>query len=115
MYNTLIISKIYELKELITSSKEFSDIKEKEKNMEEKSGMLLIKYQRLIDEYNNALRFSKYGSNVEIAKKELYECKNELDHDENIKSYKQAYKTMKLLLKGIEEQLFSGIIEYKNI
>ena len=33
--------------------------------MEENCGMLLIKYNNLVDEYNNAVRFEKYGGDVE--------------------------------------------------
>ena len=87
MLDTEILSLTYELKEMIINSKEYKDVKEKEKIMEEKCVSLLIKYNNLVDEYNNAIRFEKYGSDVNKVQKALHECKIELDTNEYVKDY----------------------------
>lgn len=115
MFNTEITSKVYELKEMLLNSREYKDTKQAEKIMEEKCSNLLIRYNHLFNEYNEALRFKDYGSDVSGIQKELKKCKIELDKNEYVISYKKAYKEMSKLLKQLEETIFDGIIEYKNI
>lgn len=113
--NTEVISKVYELKEYILESQEYKKVKKAEKIMEEKCADLLVKYNYLINEYNNALRFKDYGSDVEGAQRALYECKKELDDNIYVKGYKDAYKCINKYLKQIQENIFKGIIETKHI
>lgn len=115
MYNTEITSKVYELKQLLINSKEYKEVKEKEKLMEDNTMELLTKYNYLFNEYNEALRFKDYGSDVNKAQKELNEAKLELDNNKYVKEYKQAYKRMNKLLKEIQNTIFNGIIEDKSI
>jgi len=111
MIDTKILELTYELKDMLINSEEYKDVKEKEKVMEENCTSLLIKYNSLMDEYNNAIRFEKYGSDVDKARKKLAECKMELDTNEYVKSYKNAYKKMNKLLSSLEDIIFDGIIE----
>ena len=115
MFNTDIISKVYELKELIMNSKEYKMVKETERLMEEKCSLLLIKYNNIFNEYNQALRFKDYGSDVSKVQKELNNVKLELDQNEYVKEYKKAYKNMNKLLNEIQNNMFKGIIENKDI
>ena len=115
MNNTQVLIKAYELKEKILDSSEYKNVKEKEKEMEEKCSMLLIKYNNLFNEYNQALRFEKYGSDVNVARQELAECKLELDNNQYVKEYREAYKEMEIKLKEIEKIIFEKIIEKKYI
>ena len=82
MLDTRILELTYELKEKLINSDEYKLVKEKEKIMEEKCSNLLIRYNYLMDEYNNAIRFEKYGSDVDRARKSLANAKLELDIDE---------------------------------
>lgn len=115
MYNTEITSKVFKLKELLLSSNEYKLVKEKEKLMEDNCSQLLIKYNYLFNEYNEALRFKDYGSDVATKQKELNECKIELDNNEYVKEYKKAYKNMNKLLKQIQDIVFDGLITNKEI
>ena len=113
MFNSEILAKVYELKEELLKSREYSLVKEKEKIMEEKCSLLLLKYNNAFNEYNEALRFKEYGSDIEGKQKILNEIK--LDTNVYVKEYKNAYKDMTKLLKDIEGNIFKGIIENKNI
>ena len=115
MYNTEITSKVFKLKELLLNSNEYKLVKEKEKLMEDNCSELLIKYNYLFNEYNEALRFKDYGSDVATKQKELNECKIELDNNEYVKEYKKAYKNMNKLLKQIQDIVFDGLIINKEI
>ena len=109
MFNTEITSKVYQLKEMLLKSNEYLDVKEKERIMEEKCSDLLIKYNYLFNEYNEALRFVKYGSDVNMAQKKLEECKKELDNNKYVIEYRASYKNMNKKLKEIERIIFEGI------
>ena len=115
MINTEILAKVYELKEKLINSDEYKKVKNTEKEMEEKCSSILIKYNYLFDEYNNAIRFINYGSDVESVQKQLAACKLELDNNEYVKEYKKAYKDMNVLLKRLENIIFDGIIVKKDI
>ena len=115
MFNTEITSKIYQLKELLVNCKEYKDVKEKERLMEDNCSELLIKYSNLINEYNQALRFKDYGSDIKTKQIELNKIKIQLDNNEYVRSYKKAYKTMVKLLEKIEDIIFEKIIERKRI
>ena len=115
MFNTEITAKVYKLKELLINSKEYKDVKEKEKLMEDNCTTLLIKYNHLFNEYNQALRFKDYGSDVGKIQKELNICKLELDNNEYVKEYKKAYKIMNRLLKEIQNIIFENLIISRDI
>ena len=115
MLDTKILELTYDLKELLVNSYEYKDVKTKEKLMEENCSELLIKYNYLVNEYNNALRFEKYGSDVTKARKELADFKFILDSNEYVKAYNEAYKKMNKLLSKLESIIFKGIKEDKKI
>ena len=114
MYNTQIISKVYDLKQMILNSNEYKQVKEKEKVMEENCASILVRYSNIFNEYNEALRFKDYGANVNEVQKRLHLCKLELDENIYVKEYKEAYKKMNELLGEIEGILFASIIENKK-
>lgn len=115
MLNTLVLAKVYELKDLLLESNEYKNVKKKEQLMEENCQNILIRYNYLFEEYNQALRFEKYGSDVNKIQKELNECKKELDRDEYIKDYRKAYKEIDKLLKSIQNTIFDKLIIDKSI
>ena len=92
-----------ELNEKIKESKEYKEVKEKEKKMldDEQTFKLLIKYQKLQEEYNDALRFSDYGSNVESIRKELAAVKYEVDTNPLVVEYNDSYKVLNELFNEI--------------
>ena len=77
--------------------------------------MFFIAYNNIFNEYNQALRFKDYGSDVSKVQKELNNVKLELDQNEYVKEYKKAYKNMNKLLNEIQNNMFKGIIENKDI
>ena len=111
MINTEVMSKVFELKEKLVNSDEYKDVKQKEQLMEDNCSALLMRYNSLFDEYNQALRFEKYGSDVTKIQKELHECKIELDNNEYVKAYRIAYKSMTNILETIQGVIFQGIIK----
>lgn len=115
MSRTDILTKVYELKDKLLNSEEYKNVKEKERLMEENCNSLLIKYNYLFNEYNQALRFKDYGSDVTKAQRELNECKKELDNNEYVKEYRSAYKKMTKLLNDVEMNIFQNLIDKKYI
>lgn len=115
MYDTDILKKVFELKELLISCEEYKNVKTKEHEMEEKCSFLLLEYNKLFEEYNEALRFKNYGSDVEGAQAKLHECKKILDENQYVIEYRNSYKDINKLLKEIEKIIFKGIIDKKNL
>lgn len=116
MGNSDILSLAFLLREKLINSNLYSDLKEKEKIMleDEKCFELLNEYQRVQDEYKDAKRFEKYGSNVDQVQKKLSEIKYKVDENALVKDYSLAYKKMNKKLKEIEKIIFNGIIKEKR-
>lgn len=116
MGNSDILSLAFLLREKLINSNLYSDLKEKEKIMleDEKCFELLNEYQRVQDEYKDAKRFEKYGSNVDQVQKKLSEIKYKVDENTLVKDYSLAYKKMNKKLKEIEKIIFNGIIKEKR-
>ena len=116
MNNSDILALAYDLKDKIIESDLYKDLKDKEKKMleDEECSKLLSAFQIAKDEYKEAKRFEKYGSNVEIVQKRISELKYELDENELVKEYNLAYKRMKKKLKEIGKNIFKDIIEEKR-
>lgn len=115
MVNTSVIAKVYELKEKLINSDEYKIVKEKESIMEDKCAILFIKYNNIFNEYKEALRFEKYGSDVSKVQKELALVKKEIDDNSYVKEYRLAYKKMRKLLNMLETTLFENLINKKYI
>ena len=115
MYATEILTKVFALKEMLINSSEYKLVKEKEEEMEEKCSFLLLEYNRLFEEYNEALRFEKYGGDVNGSRVKLHEVKKLLDDNHYVKKYRNAYKNIDKLLKELEEIIFKGIIDKKYL
>ena len=116
MGNSDILSLVYELKDQLLNSDLYKDMKSKEERMflDKECARLLSCFQQLKDEYREAKRFEKYGSNVEKVQKRLSEVKYQLDENTLVKEYNEAYKKMKVALKDLERNLFKDIIEDKK-
>ncbi len=116
MSNSDILSLTYELKDLLLNSDLYKDMKAKEERMllDKECARLLSCFQQLKDEYKEAKRFEKYGSDVEGVQKRLSEVKYQLDENKLVKEYNEAYKKMRLALKELEKCLFKDIIEEKK-
>ena len=116
MSNSDILSLVSELKDQLLSSDLYKEMKSKEERMflDKECARLLSCFQQLKDEYKEAKRFEKYGSNVEDVQKRLSEIKYQLDENPLVKDYNEAYKRMKMVLKDLERSLFKDIIEEKK-
>jgi len=116
MNNSEILAKAYDLKDKIIESDLYKDLKEKEHLMfeDEECFKLLSAFQIVKEEYKEAKRFEKYGSNVGDVQKRLSELKYKLDENKLVKDYNLAYKKMNKKLKEIEKNIFKDIIEEKR-
>ena len=116
MENTEILALAYELKEKIENSELYKNLKNNEKAMveDEECFKLLYLYQNLQNEYNEAKRFEKYGSDVEGVQKRLFEIKYKVDENELVKKYNESYKLMRKELKNIEKIMFKDIIKERK-
>ena len=113
MNNIDILSKVLDLKDQIVNSDLFIELKDKEKKMlenEECSNLLLL-YQDIQGQYNEAKRFEKYGSDVQTAGKQLSDIKIKVEENKFVKEYNECYKKMKKELKRIEKILFKDIVK----
>ncbi len=101
------------IKDDIKNSSLYQDLKNKEKEMleDETTFVLLNKYQEKQEEYNQALKYEKYGSNPKKIRKELADLKLEVDRNDFVKKYKESYQKMTSLLKKINETILGGIID----
>lgn len=116
MNDTEILALVYELKEKIVNSDLYKNLKNNEKAMieDEECFKLLYLYQNIQNEYNEAKRFEKYGSDVENVQKRLFEIKYKVDENELVKKYNESYKLMKKELKNIEKIMFKDIIKERK-
>ena len=116
MNNSEILSLTYDLKDKIIESDLYKELKEKEKKMLEDNECmkLLIAFEQLKEEYEQAKRFEKYGSDVASVQKRLSEIKFKVDENELVKDYNFAYKKLKNKLKEIEKIVFKDIIEKRK-
>lgn len=112
-----ILLDTYDLKEDLNNSKLYKIMIEKEKEMleDQDTFVLLNKYQKAKDEYEQSLRFKEYDETYKVKQKQLYEIKILVDTNEFVKQYNKAYKEFSLLLKKIEKEIFKDIIEKKGI
>lgn len=115
MNNSDILSLTFDLRDLLLNSELYKDLKNKEKMMmeNEECSTLLYEFQKVQEEYKEAKRFEKYGSNVTYYQKKLSELKYNLDENQLVKNYTLAYKKMSLKLKEIENNIFKDIIKEK--
>ena len=116
MNNSEILSLTYDLKDKIIESDLYKELKEKEKKMLEDNECmkLLSAFEQLKEEYEQAKRFEKYGSDVASVQKRLSEIKFKVDENELVKDYNFAYKKLKNKLKEIEKIVFKDIIEKRK-
>ena len=114
--NSEILSKVFELKHKIVNSDLYIEMKNKEKEMleDEECYKLLCSYQEFQSKYNEAKRFENYGSNVELAGKELSDIKIRVENNHFVKEYNECYKKMKKELKRIEKILFKDIVKERK-
>ena len=116
MNNSEILSLTYDLKDKIIESDLYKDLKEKEKKMleDEECMKLLISFENIKEEYEQAKRFEKYGSDLASVQKRLSEIKYMVDENELVKEYNLAYRRLKKKLKEIEKIVFKDIIKPKK-
>lgn len=117
MNDTEILTLVYELKDKIENSDIYKELKKNEEQMmkNEDCLKLFFAYQNIQEEYNQAKRFEKYGSDVEDVQKRLYEMKLKVDSNELVKKYNESYKLVKKELKNIENVLFKDVVKVKKI
>lgn len=100
------------IKDDIKNSFLYKDLKEKEKMMleDELTFILLSKYQEKQEEYNQSLKYEKYGSNPDKVRKELADLKLEVDRNSFVVAYKKSYQELFDLLNKLNKTILGGII-----
>lgn len=116
MSNSDILSLTFELREKILNSEVYKELKKRENEMleDKECSLLLSEFEKAKEEYNQAKRFEKYGSDVNLASKKLSEIKYSVDENKFVKEYNKAYKKMKKQLKEIEKIVLKDIVKEKK-
>lgn len=101
------------LNKLIKDNSKYIELKKKEKSMleDEETLKLLMDYQNKQSEYNDAIKYEKYGSNPELKRKELADLKYKVDTNVLVMEYNNAYKEMKNILDQVSNIVFEGVIK----
>lgn len=101
------------LNKLIKDNSKYIELKKKEKSMleDEETFKLLMDYQNKQSEYNDAIKYEKYGSNPELKRKELADLKYKVDTNVLVMEYNNAYKEMKNILDQVSNIVFEGVIK----
>ena len=100
-----------EINLIIKNSEEYKAAKEAESLMmnDVQTVELLIKYQSKQKEYNDALRFEAYGSDVSRVQKELADIKYLVDTNVFVMEYNRCYKKVKDILDEATKRILDGI------
>lgn len=101
------------LNKLIKDNSKYIELKKKEKSMleDEETFKLLMDYQNKQSEYNDAIKYEKYGSNPELKRKELADLKYKVDTNVLVMEYNNAYKEMKNILDQVSNIVFEGVLK----
>lgn len=101
------------LNKLIKDNSKYIELKKKEKSMleDEETLKLLMDYQNKQSEYNDAIKYEKYGSNPELKRKELADLKYKVDTNVLVMEYNNAYKEMKNILDQVSNIVFEGVLK----
>lgn len=102
---------VNEIKTIIKNSEEYKAAKEAENRMinDPETIKLLTLYQQKQQEYNDALRFEEYGSDVETIRKQLAELKMMVDSNDLVTEYNRAYKKVKEILDDATRNILKDI------
>ena len=100
-----------EIKNIIIESDEYKAAKEAETKMinDPETIRLLSLYQQKQQEYNDALRFEEYGSDVETIRKQLAEIKLMVDSNVLVTEYNRKYKAVKEILDTATKNILKDI------
>ncbi|MBE6124219.1 MAG: YlbF family regulator [Erysipelotrichaceae bacterium] len=101
------------INKLIKESEIYQNLKQKEQAMIEDKDtfILLMDYQNKQAEYNDALKYEKYGSDPKKVQKELSNIKYKVDTNQLVKQYNEAYKKMREFLENITKTILEGVTE----
>ena len=102
---------IKEIKSIIKDSEEYKAAKAAEEKMinDPTTIKLLTLYQQKQQEYNDALRFEEYGSDVETIRKQLAEIKLMVDSNVLVTEYNRKYKAVKEILDTATKNILKDI------
>ena len=103
---------IKEIKSIIKDSEEYKTAKAAEERMinDPTTIKLLTLYQQKQQEYNDALRFEEYGSDVETIRKQLAEVKMLVDSNELVAEYNRLYAKVKEILDTATKNILKDIV-----
>ena len=103
---------IKEIKSIIKDSEEYKAAKAAEEKMinDPTTIKLLTLYQQKQQEYNDALRFEEYGSDVETIRKQLAEVKMLVDSNELVAEYNRLYAKVKEILDTATKNILKDIV-----
>jgi len=100
-----------EINLIIKNSDEYIAAKEAETLMmnDAETVALLVKYQNKQKEYNDALRFEAYGSDVSKVRKELADIKYQVDTNKYVVEYNKCYKKVQEILDNVTKGILDEI------
>jgi cell fate (sporulation/competence/biofilm development) regulator YlbF (YheA/YmcA/DUF963 family) len=103
---------IKEIKSIIKDSEEYKAAKAAEEKMinDPTTIKLLTLYQQKQQEYNDALRFEEYGSDVETIRKQLADVKMLVDSNELVAEYNRLYAKVKEILDTATKNILKDIV-----
>ena len=107
--NDLLLAKLNELKEVVSSSDEMKTLHKVEEEMSNDEEVMKLAYQKdvLSSKYEDALRhFGENSKEAKEAQKALYQAKLELDSHPLVKKYNEAYKKARKYYDLINATLF---------
>lgn len=108
--NEKLADSLVNLKQEIENSEEMKKLRilDKELNEDETAMKLAYKKDMLAIQYEDAIKhFGENSKEANLAQKELYQAKLELDNNETVKRYMEQYKIVRKMYDKINEELFN--------
>ncbi len=106
---TNVMSKVYDLVDIIKNSEEMKLIKELKKDIETNLSEILTRFDNAKDKYGEALKYGTYHPDLEKYKKEFSEIKTELFNNDLVKKYKELERTIQKKLDVILNEVKGNI------
>ena len=110
--NQNLYDKASKLKEEIESLPEVKELERLSKELHENDEVMKLSYRKDVasTKYEDAIRyFGKDSKEAELAQKELYQAKLELDTNELVKAYNEQYKKVRKIYDKINEEIFNPL------
>ncbi len=103
-----LISKLYDLVDLIKDTKEYKNLKDIEKKMENDDTFIILS-NSFVNTQNEYKRLDSLNLSLDKITKELSTVKEKLYNLEIVKEYNKAYEIVKEMLNKISSKLLEGV------